>query len=201
MQEITFELTDYCPHGCSYCSSSATTDRNKALFLPMDTVIDVIDGVKGEIGRIILSGGEPLAHPQFYDILCYCEDWAKDVVIYSNAIRHIAYNANVIDRIRVEVNLAVFGNVERVHILKGIEQGRAKAMHASAPAGMKCADCSIDKEPCPTCLSAWIGRQTEVVPPAINLSSNWNDSACDQTCSHVVTRPDGSRGKPCKKGT
>jgi len=30
-----------------------------------------------------------------------------------------------------------------------------KAMHVSAPKGHKCADCSIDEEPCPTCYAAW----------------------------------------------
>jgi hypothetical protein len=29
------------------------------------------------------------------------------------------------------------------------------ALHASAPEGMKCADCQIDGEPCPACYSAW----------------------------------------------
>lgn len=29
------------------------------------------------------------------------------------------------------------------------------AMHASAPQGCQCADCTMDKEPCPDCYSAW----------------------------------------------
>jgi hypothetical protein len=29
------------------------------------------------------------------------------------------------------------------------------ALHASAPSGHKCADCSIDGVPCPTCYAAW----------------------------------------------
>ena len=29
------------------------------------------------------------------------------------------------------------------------------ALHASAPEGHLCADCTMDKEPCPTCYSAW----------------------------------------------
>ena len=35
-----------------------------------------------------------------------------------------------------------------------IEQLRS-ALHASAPEGHKCADCTIDEEPCPTCYAAW----------------------------------------------
>jgi hypothetical protein len=34
-------------------------------------------------------------------------------------------------------------------------QQNAHALHASAPAGQKCADCTMDKEPCPACYSAW----------------------------------------------
>lgn len=30
-----------------------------------------------------------------------------------------------------------------------------EALHASAPPGCKCSDCTIDKEACPTCYSAW----------------------------------------------
>jgi hypothetical protein len=29
------------------------------------------------------------------------------------------------------------------------------ALHSSAPEGHKCSDCSIDKEPCPTCYKTW----------------------------------------------
>ena len=31
----------------------------------------------------------------------------------------------------------------------------SSALHASAPEGHKCADCTIDEEPCPTCYAAW----------------------------------------------
>lgn len=37
------------------------------------------------------------------------------------------------------------------------------ALHASAPAGMRCADCSIDQEPCPACYTAaWTKRHVNV---------------------------------------
>jgi hypothetical protein len=36
------------------------------------------------------------------------------------------------------------------------EEGQwRESLHASAPVEYKCADCSIDIEPCPTCYSAW----------------------------------------------
>ena len=33
------------------------------------------------------------------------------------------------------------------------------ALHASAPLGHKCADCTMDKEACPTCYAAWWKRR------------------------------------------
>jgi len=43
-----------------------------------------------------------------------------------------------------------------------------QALHASAPQGYKCADCTIDKEACPTCYRVWwAGRHpttTQVAP-------------------------------------
>lgn len=39
-----------------------------------------------------------------------------------------------------------------------------EALHASAPEGHKCADCSIDQEPCPTCYESWWKRRHPNVP-------------------------------------
>jgi len=102
-------------------------DIGKARFLPYEVIRtdlerEVIE--RGRFDRIILSGGEPLAHPRFYHILTLCEANADDVVVYSNAIRHIVYNAGVIDGIYVEANLTVLPNVEKLHILKRVAQGR-----------------------------------------------------------------------------
>jgi len=78
----------------------------------------------GPFDRIVLSGGEPLAHPRFYDILMLCEQYADDVVVHSNAIKHLMYNANVIDGVYLEANLTVLEGVRQLHVLKRVEQGR-----------------------------------------------------------------------------
>ena len=41
------------------------------------------------------------------------------------------------------------------YIAQGGEQIPHEALHASAPAEHKCADCTMDKEPCPVCYAAW----------------------------------------------
>ena len=120
--EITIELTDYCPERCSYCSSRTTTDYYSAKWIDFGKVHLFLECKHLE--RIILSGGEPLAHPDFYRILQMAKKHAKDVVVYTNAITHICYNANVIDGIYVAANLTINDSTAKVKILKRVDQGR-----------------------------------------------------------------------------
>lgn len=122
--EITFELTNYCPHGCSYCSSNTTNDMRKAVFLLLSTIQHMVSGKRFE--HIILSGGEPLAHPQFYQIFNLCAAHTDDVVVYSNLIRHRAYNAQVIDGVYLEASITVTPETDKIRILKRIEQGKER---------------------------------------------------------------------------
>ena len=48
---------------------------------------------------------------------------------------------------------------EKIAAWDALEAESAKALHASAPAGMKCSDCMIDKSPCPDCYAANWKRQ------------------------------------------
>ena len=68
VSEITFELTNHCPHKCKFCSSDAGPDKNTDL--DISEVSARLDGKTFDI--INLSGGEPLSHPQFWEILIIC---------------------------------------------------------------------------------------------------------------------------------
>lgn len=122
MREITFEITDYCRHHCAYCSSRSVDDSSKAHYLSAAIIHEHLKG-KG-FDRINISGGEPLAHPAFYKILRLCEEHTDDVVVYSNAIKHLIYNAHVIDGVYLEANLTVLPEVDKIHILRRVKQGR-----------------------------------------------------------------------------
>lgn len=122
MKEVTFEITHYCPHDCPYCSSRAFDDRSKAVLL---TLSDIKRALKGKhYDRINLSGGEPVSHPQFYDILMLCYEHADDVPVYTNAFGHLRYNANVREGIYVEANLTVLPETDKINILRRVKQGR-----------------------------------------------------------------------------
>jgi len=120
MRELTLELTNYCPHNCPFCSSDA--GPSKSAMLPLADALRHIHSAKWD--RINLSGGEPLAHPRFWAILQNCNTACADVVLYSNALHHVRYNAHVIDGIVVEAAVTVQPGVSGVHILRRIPQGR-----------------------------------------------------------------------------
>ena len=118
--ELTIELTDWCPYECAYCSSMASPRGGHWLSLAKTRRF-----LRGKrYTRINLSGGEPLAHPDFWRILQLCHRHAKDVVVYTNALTHIRYNSSVIDGIYIEANITLLPETSAVHILKRVEQGR-----------------------------------------------------------------------------
>lgn len=142
MKELTLELTNYCEHGCRFCSSDAIDDREKAEYLSMARVAMAIDDQ--HFDRINLSGGEPIAHPDFYAIYRYCEKHADDVAVYSNLITHLIYNAHVIDGVYLEANLTVTPETDKIHILRRVKQGKEANRPEVKLSRNHCEDCSCD---------------------------------------------------------
>lgn len=94
------------------------------------------------------------------------------------------------------------------------EEPLTKAMHASAPAGYRCSDCTIDKEPCPACYAAhWRARHPNVTlaareaaepskpePPALPLGHEFEGG--EDGCAYCYEpesahKPDPSPGAVC----
>jgi len=128
VKEITFELTNYCPYDCKFCSSDITNNRRKAIYLdPLKLYTkleEVTNHMKDKLEHIILSGGEPMSHPDFYNILETCKLYSDDVVVYSNAITHLIYNSHVIDGVYLEANMTLSPEVDRLHVLRRVKQGK-----------------------------------------------------------------------------
>lgn len=123
MTELTVEITDFCPHSCSYCSSEA--GPSKRTFLSIGKIKTILGKKTWDV--INISGGEPLAHPDFWKILQFCKTKVTArtgvVTVYTNALESIRYNASVIPGVRVEANLAVIPGTSKVHVLKMVNQG------------------------------------------------------------------------------
>jgi len=122
MKEITFELTSYCEHKCKFCSSNTTDNYKEAEYLNYNIIKKELDGKRFE--HIVLSGGEPLAHPDFYKIFKLCEKHTDDVVVYSNLIKHRVYNLHVIDGVYLEAKITPTPETRKIGVLKRITQGR-----------------------------------------------------------------------------
>ena len=122
MKEITFELTNYCPHNCKYCSSNAVDDIEEAIFLDKSFILKFLR--RKRFDRINISGGEPLAHPDFYKIFNWCKHRSDDVVVYSNLITHRIYNAHVIDGVYLEADITVTPETDKIHVLRRVKQGK-----------------------------------------------------------------------------
>lgn len=67
------EITDKCFGGCIYCFASAK--KSGHFFIPRERMFRLIDEAK-ELGlrQILLIGGEPLLHPDWYDFSRYTLD-------------------------------------------------------------------------------------------------------------------------------
>lgn len=72
------ELTEACNLRCRFCYNSQKPRYSKRIF----EILDRLE--KQGVMQINLTGGEPLAHPQFFDILKYACDRFPNVVILSN---------------------------------------------------------------------------------------------------------------------
>jgi organic radical activating enzyme len=138
--EITFELTDYCPHKCKFCSSSAGTPH---LLLDVLTVLKHIKDKKFDI--INLSGGEPMAHPQLWRIINMCRGHLTELGelwIYTNAFDGIRYNTHVRDRVKIHANVTIDEDTDEVHVLKRQKHGREAKRPEIKASGEDCASCN-----------------------------------------------------------
>jgi len=127
--EVTVEITQYCEENCDYCSSMASPEGKHRTFEEIRAFLDSVENIT----RINISGGEPLANPEFYPILQYCYKLTNNVWVYTNAIRQLRYNADVIQEVKVEANVVVvpgrhiyIPKDHPVRLLKLVRQGRAR---------------------------------------------------------------------------
>jgi MoaA/NifB/PqqE/SkfB family radical SAM enzyme len=77
----TYQLTRECNLRCAYCSEPPGIDTSS-----LEMHKEKIDKLAG-MRRIILSGGEPMDYPHFWEILDYVQDKFELIVLSTNATR------------------------------------------------------------------------------------------------------------------
>ena len=141
MTELTIEITNYCPYSCPFCSSNASPKGEHLDFETIHSfIMEHVNKLRNDIkkpmflDRINISGGEPLAHPDFYKILQLCKKSAYKVHVYTNEIEYLEYNTHVLKEVQVSGNVCIIPGKDvyipkgifQVKLLKFISQGRGK---------------------------------------------------------------------------
>jgi sulfatase maturation enzyme AslB (radical SAM superfamily) len=80
---ISVELTDYCNLKCKHCYNNCSSDNSN--FVDKKELLSVLHELKNlGLSSIELTGGEPLSHPDFNEIVEYSLNLFNLVVIISN---------------------------------------------------------------------------------------------------------------------
>lgn len=128
--EVLLEITKKCKNLCFYCSTDASPDGEHKTFEDITKELDSVESIR----TINISGGEPLYHPQIGEIIDYCLSITDDVWIYTNMIRQLRFNSDIVKEVKVHANVCVVPgkssyvpeNVEQVHLQKLMHTGRGK---------------------------------------------------------------------------
>ena len=62
-----YNINYYCNNDCKFCFSSST--GNNKYSVSMATIISELSTIVRQDDTVVLNGGEPTIHPEFYDIL------------------------------------------------------------------------------------------------------------------------------------
>ena len=85
IQHVQIEVTGYCNMNCKHCRAANETKRNMSLE-QIEKILKIINKVRDDDFRLILSGGEPFLHPKILEILKLIKKYnIESVVITTNA--------------------------------------------------------------------------------------------------------------------
>ena len=84
---LAIELTSRCNQRCSYCYNDWREDNGRSIgALPSKELLALVDRVLGEVDfdHVTLTGGEPLARADFFEVMDTCRARDTSVFIISN---------------------------------------------------------------------------------------------------------------------
>lgn len=87
IKDLCFEIIQTCPNNCLFCSSCAGMDKTKIItFETFKKVVDHFISLGG-IEEISISGGEPMLHPNIFDMITYCKVRNIRVVLFTSGVK------------------------------------------------------------------------------------------------------------------
>ena len=84
---VVWNITRRCNLRCVHCYSDSTSEHFKGE-LTLKECIDVIDDLSDfRVPAVLLSGGEPMMHPHFFDLVGYATARGLRVAVSTNGTR------------------------------------------------------------------------------------------------------------------
>ena len=87
LKDLCFEVIQTCPNKCKFCSSNSSQDKKKIISLEMfkKTIMHFVNS--GGIEEISISGGEPLLHPNLFEMIEFCKSNGIRTVLFTSGIK------------------------------------------------------------------------------------------------------------------
>lgn len=116
LRTIHIELTNKCNERCVHCFIP-NNEKEHGVHFRLKNLKRVLNEFK-ELGgvRIILSGGEPLLHPDFIEIIKFCRELDLSISIFSNLISCDDHLIEAIKDVRVaNLQVSLYSVIEKEH--------------------------------------------------------------------------------------
>ena len=111
-KKITIELTNDCFNRCVHCSAF-DPDLGKGIYLDKDIIYSIIHDFASHGGEEInLSGGEPLLHPNFYEIANYSKERGLTVNVFTCGILSRPFNEERVNEHVEKIKRTKFNEVQ-----------------------------------------------------------------------------------------
>ncbi len=122
---VQVELTEACNLKCKFCYNSQKPRYNRNVIQMLDLL------AKQNVMQVTLTGGEPLMHPDFFDILQYATSHFPNVMILSNGT---LMTDEIIEKISetgvMSVSISIHGDEETHEMLTCSCNSYRNSLHA-----------------------------------------------------------------------
>lgn len=87
LKDLCFEIIQKCPNNCIFCSSCAGIDKENMISIEMfKKTIDYFVSNFG-INELSISGGEPLMHPDLFEMIAYAKRNNIKTILFTSGIK------------------------------------------------------------------------------------------------------------------
>lgn len=123
-RQVSFRVTELCNLDCSYCYMGGSNHQSKfSKFSDMQKILDIL--IKNHVQIIELTGGEPMIHPEIYEIIRYSLENFEFLSIITNGV---CLGDNVLEMLtdfktKLNIQVSIDGSTE---VISDKMRGRKK---------------------------------------------------------------------------